>query len=133
MGQSCKFVCDWGDIWWGERTYGRMAVMKAALGSPLPSDDRLCTSWCTAALAIPQPIIPEDTISQKLHIIALWPNKLKIYWNGNAEEFPLKQNMLGSCHCIIYYTCMFVLSPEEIIKTLSANYVLIFNWLLSIV
>ena len=40
-----------------------MAETKASEGSPDLSHARLCTKWCTAALAIPYPIIPGTTTS----------------------------------------------------------------------
>ena len=43
------------------QTYGDMAETKASEGSPDFSHARLCTKWCTAALAIPYPIIPGTT------------------------------------------------------------------------
>lgn len=39
-------------------TYGRIAVTVALEGKPPSAEPRLLVNWCTAAFAIPYPIIP---------------------------------------------------------------------------
>ena len=56
-----------------------MAETKASAGSPDFSHARLCTKWCTAALAIPYPIIPGTTTHGiiKLNLLTL---RTKLYY-----------------------------------------------------
>ena len=46
---------------WNQETYGKIANADVSAGRPLPFIPSPITNWCTAALAMPYPNIPEAT------------------------------------------------------------------------